>query len=76
VIFTNDGTEMHDASSSDGGGWDTGLMAKGQSVTVTFNRPGTYNFNCAPHPSMIGQIIVTGEAVASAPATVVERGGA
>jgi plastocyanin len=66
VTFTNDGTETHNAASSDGGGWDTGLMARGQSISVTFNRPGTYNFNCYPHPSMIGQIVVTGEAVPSA----------
>jgi alcohol dehydrogenase (cytochrome c) len=78
VSFTNNGGEMHNASSSDGGGWDTGLLARGQSVGITFNRPGTYNFNCSPHPSMIGQIIVTGDAVASAPPVVVEgrTGGA
>ena len=76
VTFTNDGTESHNASSSDGGGWDTGMLAKGQSATITFNRPGTYNFNCAPHPSMIGQIIVTGEAVMTAPPVVVEKAAA
>ena len=78
VSFTNNGGEMHNASSSDGGGWDTGLLARGQSVGITFNRPGIYNFNCSPHPSMIGQIIVTGDAIASAPPVVVERkaGGA
>ena len=52
------------------------LMAHGQTVAVTFNRPGTYNFNCSPHPSMIGQIVVTGEAVANARPVVVERGPA
>ena len=62
--------------SSDGGGWDTGLLARGQSVGVTFNRPGIYNVNCSPHPSMIGQIIVTGDAIASAPPVVVDRSGA
>ena len=75
VVFTNDGTEMHNASSSDAGGWDTGLMARGQSVTITFNRPGTYNFNCSPHPSMIGQIVVTGDTVAGPQAITVERNG-
>jgi len=74
VTFTNDGTEMHNAASSEAGGWDTGLMAHGQSVSVTFNRPGTYNFNCYPHPSMIGQIVVTGAAVAGNP-VVVEKNG-
>jgi plastocyanin len=76
VTFTNDGGEMHNASSSEAGGWDTGLMAHGQTVAITFNRPGTYNFNCSPHPSMIGQIVVTGEAVANARSVVVERGPA
>lgn len=75
VTFTNTGTETHNASSSDSGGWDTGMLATGQSVSVTFNRPGTYNFNCSPHPSMIGQIIVTGEPVPSAPQVVVRRSG-
>jgi plastocyanin len=73
VTFTNNGTEIHNASSSDQGGWDTGLLARGESATVVFNRPGTYNFNCSPHPSMIGQIIVTGDAVPSARAVVVEH---
>jgi alcohol dehydrogenase (cytochrome c) len=72
VTFSNAGSQPHNAASSDAGGWDTGLLAKGESATVTFNRPGTYSFTCTPHPSMIGQIIVTGLAVASAPETVVE----
>jgi plastocyanin len=72
VTFTNSGAQPHNATSSDGGGWDTGLLAKGESASVTFNRPGTYTYICTPHPSMIGQIIVTGQAVANAPAAVVE----
>jgi len=72
VTFSNAGTQPHNASSSDGDGWDTGLLVHGESATVIFNRPGTYSFNCTPHPSMIGQIIVTGPALASVPATVVD----
>lgn len=72
VTFTNSGVTPHNANSSDGGGWDTGLLAKGESASVTFNQPGTYTYTCTPHPSMIGQIIVTGQSVASVPATVVE----
>jgi plastocyanin len=72
VTFSNAGSEAHNAASSDGGGFDTGLLAQGESATVTFNRPGTYSFACTPHPSMIGQVIVTGPALDSAPATVVE----
>ena len=54
------------------GDWDTGMLTGGETATVTFNRPGTYNYTCTPHPFMIGQIVVTGEAVASAPAIVVD----
>jgi hypothetical protein len=48
------------------------MLAGDETATVTFNRPGTYNYSCTPHPFMIGQIIVTGEGVGSAPAIVVE----
>jgi len=72
VTFSNSGSEAHNAASSDGGGFDTGLLARGETATVTFNRPGTYSFTCTPHPSMIGQITVTGPALDSAPAIVVE----
>jgi alcohol dehydrogenase (cytochrome c) len=75
VAFTNSGTQPHNAASSDAGGWDTGLLANGQSASVTFNRPGTYTYNCTPHPSMIGQIIVTGDAIESAPTIVVDGTG-
>jgi len=71
VKFTNNGVTPHNANSSDSGGWDTGLLAKGESATVTFNQPGTYTYTCTPHPSMLGQIIVTGQA-AQGPPTVVE----
>jgi alcohol dehydrogenase (cytochrome c) len=72
VTFINSGATSHNATSPEGGGWDTGLLAKGETASVTFNQPGTYTYICTPHPSMIGQIIVTGQAVASGPATVVE----
>ena len=76
VIFTNDGKQFHNAASSDDGGWDTGLLGTGKSAAVTFNRPGTYSYACLPHSFMIGQIIVTGPAIESAPPTVVERNAA
>jgi hypothetical protein len=52
------------------------LLAKGESASVIFNQPGIYTYNCSPHPSMIGQIIVTGPAVAAAPTTVVQSAAA
>jgi hypothetical protein len=51
------------------------LLSGGEAGSVTFNKPGTYAYICTPHPFMIGQIIVTGAEVASAPAVVVESLG-
>jgi plastocyanin len=62
VTFTNGGGTPHNAAGADAGGWDTGLLEGGQAATVTFNQPGTYNYICAPHTFMIGQIIVTRQA--------------
>lgn len=76
VTFTNSGPTPHNATSSDRGGWDTGLLAKGESASVTFNQPATYTYNCTPHPTMIGQIVVTGPAVAAAPPVVVQSAAA
>jgi alcohol dehydrogenase (cytochrome c) len=76
VIFTNTGKQFHDAAASDEGGWDTGLLGTGKSAAVTFNRPGIYSYACLPHAFMIGQIIVTGAAIESAPPIVVERNAA
>jgi hypothetical protein len=76
VIFTNTGQELHNAASAEGGGWDTELLSNGQSVGVTINRPGTYNYSCTPHPFMMGQIIVTGDAIEGVPEVVVDRSAA
>ena len=40
------------------GKWDTGLLAKGESKTITFNVPGIHYYICTPHPWMYGQVIV------------------
>jgi plastocyanin len=69
VSFTNSGIQPHNAAGADAGGGggdsDTGMLTGGETATVAFNRPGTYTYTCTPHPFMIGQIIVTGEAVAA-----------
>jgi plastocyanin len=75
VTFTNAGSQPHNAAGADAGGWDIGLLSGGEAGSVTLNKPGTYSYICTPHPFMIGQIIVTGPEVASAPAVVVESTG-
>jgi len=75
VTFTNTGQQPHNAAGADLGGWDVGLLQGRETATVTFNKPGTYLYSCTPHPFMIGQIIVTGPEIASAPAVVVQASG-
>jgi alcohol dehydrogenase (cytochrome c) len=61
VTFTNVGDTPHTATSFEKGkvgNWDTGVLEKGQSKTVTFSEPGTYYYICTPHPWMYGQVIV------------------
>ncbi|HET6194137.1 MAG TPA: plastocyanin/azurin family copper-binding protein, partial [Acetobacteraceae bacterium] len=60
VTFTNAGDLPHTATATAGmeGKWDTGVLAKGDSKSITFDKPGTYYYICAPHPYMYGQVIV------------------
>ena len=66
VNFVNAGDIPHSATetptgatpAATAGKWDTGVLAKGQSKTVTFDQPGSYYFICTPHPWMYGQVIV------------------
>jgi quinohemoprotein ethanol dehydrogenase len=58
VTFTNVGDVPHTATAFQKGTWDTGMLEKGQSNTVTFSEPGNYYYICTPHPWMYGQIIV------------------
>jgi plastocyanin len=60
VTFTNDGDLPHTATATAGmeGKWDTGVLAKGESKTITFSEAGTYYYICTPHQYMYGQVIV------------------
>ena len=58
VTFTNVGDIPHTATAFQKGNWDTGVLEKGQSKTVTFSEPGNFYYICAPHPWMYGQVIV------------------
>jgi alcohol dehydrogenase (cytochrome c) len=58
VTFTNVGDLPHDATALQQSEWSTGTLAKGESKTVTFMKPGIHYYICTPHPWMYGQIIV------------------
>ena len=58
VTFTNVGDTPHTATELKQAQWDTGILEKDQSKTITFDKPGNYYYICTPHPWMYGQIIV------------------
>ena len=57
VTFVNADTPRHSATDLNGA-FDTGLLAKGQSATLTFPGKGTFNYRCTPHSRMRGSITV------------------
>src|SRR5262249_22728876 len=38
--------------------FDSGVFKQGQSFAYTFKTPGTYDYYCAVHPDMVGEIVV------------------
>ncbi len=70
VTFENADGDEHTATSTGGGGIDSGTLAPGGSYQATFPTAGTFDFLCAFHPDMRGSIRVMGaaEAPAQAPA--------
>ena len=57
VTFVNADDDEHTAT---GPGFDTGKMNPGDSVTITFDTPGSFDFVCQFHPEMRGTVIVEG----------------
>jgi plastocyanin len=58
VTFTNEDDPTHTATSSGDTPINSGNLSKGQSYTVTFTKPGTYNYICSIHQYMKGTIVV------------------
>ncbi len=59
VTWINNGPSAHTATADDGS-FNTGVLQKGQSASVTFHRPGTFGYHCAIHPFMHGTVVVLG----------------
>jgi alcohol dehydrogenase (cytochrome c) len=58
LTWVNDGSVIHTATAADGS-WDTGdIPGGGGKASVTFSTSGTFNFNCTPHPWMLGRVVV------------------
>jgi plastocyanin len=66
VTFINDDDDEHTATGTD---FDTGEMNPGESVTVTFDQPGTFTFICQFHADMQAEIVVLAAGDATPQAT-------
>ncbi len=56
VTWTNQDSAPHTAT---GDNFDTGMLKQGDSNSVTFDTPGTYNYICTYHPAMKGSVVVS-----------------
>ena len=63
VTWTNEDAIAHTATSTTSA-FDSGLLNQGESFSLTFTTPGTYDYLCTPHPSMTGRIVVQAGAAA------------
>jgi hypothetical protein len=61
ITFVNSAPMAHSATHTRGA-FDTGMLPKGESVTIRIDDPGTYDYFCHPHPWMKGKVIVEGQA--------------
>jgi plastocyanin len=55
VIWTNEDATTHKIKSAT---FNSGDLAQGDTYEFTFNTKGTFDYSCAIHPTMTGQIVV------------------
>ncbi len=58
VTWKNEGFIPHTVT---GGELDSGRIRGGGEFSYTFTKPGTFEYRCTIHPSMLGKVIVRGE---------------
>jgi LPXTG-motif cell wall-anchored protein len=68
ITWSNDGPSSHTATARNGG-FDTGVLKKGQSASHTFTQPGTFTYFCQIHPFMHGTIVVLAAITSAATTT-------
>jgi len=57
ITWTNRDSVPHDAT-GEAGGWATGTLKQSESVTISFDAPGVYDYLCTIHPTMRGSVTV------------------
>jgi amicyanin len=59
VTWTNRDSASHTATAKANSAFNTGTLKQGQSKTITFSKPGTYQYTCLFHPFMSGTLVVS-----------------
>lgn len=57
IMWMNEDGTRHSAMDLNGA-FDTGLLSKGQSASLTFAGAGSFSYRCGPHANMRGSIEV------------------
>jgi len=57
VTWINTDSISH-TSTSNGSGWDSGIVAPGAQFSFAFQTAGTFQYHCAIHPGMTGTVVV------------------
>ena len=67
VAWTNVDSAPHTVTARDGA-FDSGILDPNGGFSQTFDAPGTFAYQCALHPVMQGEVVVSGDAAAAASA--------
>lgn len=57
VVWTQSDDMPHTVT---GDGFDSGTLSKGQTFSHVFDKEGTFEYHCSIHPSMKGEVTVSG----------------
>lgn len=57
VVWTNLDGDWHDVTAQDQS-FESALLRKNDIFSLRFDEPGTYEYFCTIHPSMVGTVIV------------------
>ena len=60
VTWINRDSAEHTITATDGS-FNSGNIETGEMYNHTFSDPGTYQYQCLIHPSMVGEVVVTGQ---------------
>jgi len=58
IVWENHDLFPHTATVGGAAGWNTGLIPADSSRSAVARRPGTFNYVCQVHPTMVGKVVV------------------